>query len=80
MYPQKAPVKGAFCTDECAHGKAVKMQLVSDIEAGKMAHALVMDMSRSGRNYFQTGFYAEVLFRQYERVRRRTNNSELFKR
>ena len=41
-------------------------QLVSDIEAGKVAHVLVKDMSRIGRDYLQTGFYTEVLFRQYD--------------
>ena len=40
-------------------------QLVADIEAGKVAHVLVKDMSRIGRDYLQTGFYTEVMFRQY---------------
>ena len=40
-------------------------QLVSDIEAGKVAHVLVKDMSRIGRDYLQTGFYTEVMFRQH---------------
>mgnify|MGYP000715505671 CR=1 FL=1 len=31
-------------------------QLVSDIEAGKVAHVIVKDMSRAGRDYLQTGF------------------------
>ena len=30
-----------------------------------MAHVLVKDMSRIGRDYLQTGFYTEVMFRQY---------------
>ena len=41
------------------------MQLVADIEAGKVAHVLVKDMSRIGRDYLQTGFYTEVMFRQH---------------
>ena len=32
-------------------------QLIADIEAGKVAHVLVKDMSRIGRDYLQTGFY-----------------------
>ncbi len=40
-------------------------RLIADIEAGKVAHVLVKDMSRIGRDYLQTGYYTEVLFRQY---------------
>ena len=40
-------------------------QLVADIEAGKVAHVIVKDMSRAGRDYLQTGFYTEVFFRQH---------------
>ena len=40
-------------------------QLIADIEAGKVAHVLVKDMSRAGRDYLQTGFYTEVFFRQH---------------
>lgn len=40
-------------------------QLVADIEAGKVAHVLVKDMSRIGRDYLQTGFFTEVMFRQH---------------
>ena len=32
-------------------------QLIADIEAGKVAHVIVKDMSRAGRDYLQTGFY-----------------------
>ena len=39
-------------------------RLVADIEAGKVAHVLVKDMSRIGRDYLQTGFYTEVMFRE----------------
>ena len=31
-------------------------QLIADIEAGKVAHVIVKDMSRAGRDYLQTGF------------------------
>lgn len=41
-------------------------RLVADIEAGKVAHLLCKDLSRIGRNYLQTGFYTEVMFRQNE--------------
>ena len=41
-------------------------RLVADIEAGKVAHVLVKDMSRIGRDYLQTGFYTEVMFRQHD--------------
>ena len=40
-------------------------RLVADIEAGKVAHLLCKDMSRIGRNYLQTGFYTEVMFREH---------------
>ena len=40
-------------------------QLIADIEDGKVAHVLVKDMSRIGREYLQTGFYTEVMFRQH---------------
>ena len=35
-------------------------QMIADIEAGKIAHVLVKDMSRIGRDYLQTGFYTDV--------------------
>ena len=40
-------------------------QLIADIETGKVAHVIVKDMSRAGRDYLQTGFYTEVFFRQH---------------
>ena len=40
-------------------------QLIKDIEAGRVAHVLCKDMSRIGRDYLQTGFYTEVMFRQH---------------
>ena len=40
-------------------------RLIADIEAGKVAHVIVKDMSRIGRDYLQTGFYTEVMFRQH---------------
>ena len=40
-------------------------QLIADIKAGKVAHVIVKDMSRAGRDYLQTGFYTEVFFRQH---------------
>lgn len=40
-------------------------RMVADIEAGKVAHVIVKDMSRAGRDYLQTGFYTEVFFRQH---------------
>lgn len=39
-------------------------RLVEDIEAGKVAHVIVKDMSRIGRDYLQTGFYTDVMFRE----------------
>ena len=41
-------------------------ELVEDIEAGKVATVLVKDMSRIGRDYLQTGYFTEVLFRQHD--------------
>ncbi len=40
-------------------------QMIADIEEGKVAHVIVRDMSRAGRDYLQTGFYTEVFFRQH---------------
>ncbi len=40
-------------------------RMIADIEAGKVAHVIVKDMSRAGRDYLQTGFYTEVFFRQH---------------
>mgnify|MGYP000892871592 CR=1 FL=1 len=40
-------------------------RMVADIEAGKVGAVLVKDMSRAGRDYLQTGFYTEVMFRQH---------------
>ena len=40
-------------------------RLVADIEAGKVAHVIVKDMSRIGRDYLQTGFYTEIMFREH---------------
>ncbi len=40
-------------------------QMIADIEAGKVAHVIVKDMSRAGRDYLQTGFYTEVFFRRH---------------
>ena len=40
-------------------------RLVADIEAGRVALVLTKDMSRIGRDYLQTGFYTEVLFRKF---------------
>ena len=40
-------------------------QLIADIEAGKVGCVIAKDMSRVGRDYLQTGFYTEVLFKQF---------------
>ena len=40
-------------------------QLISDIEAGRVGCVIAKDMSRIGREYLQTGFYTEVMFRQH---------------
>ncbi len=39
-------------------------QMIADIDNGKVGAVIVKDMSRVGRDYLQTGFYTEVLFRQ----------------
>ena len=39
-------------------------QMIADIENGKIGCVITKDMSRIGRDYLQTGFYTEVLFRQ----------------
>ena len=39
-------------------------QLIADIEAGKVGTVIAKDMSRVGRNYLETGFYTEVVFRK----------------
>ena len=40
-------------------------RLIEDIEAGKVGCVIAKDMSRIGRDYLQTGFYTEVLFKQF---------------
>lgn len=40
-------------------------RLLADVEAGKVGAVLAKDMSRIGRDYLQTGFYTEVVFRQH---------------
>ena len=45
--------------------RPARKQLIADIEAGKVSHVIVKDMSRAGRDYLQTGFYTEVFFRQH---------------
>ena len=39
-------------------------QMIDDIQSGKVGCVIAKDMSRIGRDYLQTGFYTEVLFRQ----------------
>lgn len=39
-------------------------RMIDDIENGKISCVIAKDMSRIGREYLQTGFYTEVLFRQ----------------
>ncbi len=39
-------------------------RMISDIENGKVGCVIAKDMSRIGREYLQTGFYTEVLFRE----------------
>ena len=39
-------------------------QMLADIQAGKVGVVLVKDMSRIGRDYLQTGYFTEVIFRQ----------------
>ena len=41
-------------------------QLVVDIEAGKVAHVIVKDMSRLGRDYLKVGYYTEIAFADAE--------------
>lgn len=40
--------------------------LVSDVETDKVSVVLVKDMSRIGRDYLQTGYFTEVLFRKHD--------------
>jgi len=42
-----------------------RKQLMADVEAGKIGCVIAKDMSRVGRDYLQTGFYTEVVFRQH---------------
>ena len=41
-------------------------QLIADIEAGKVGAVIAKDMSRIGRNYLETGFYTEIMFRKFD--------------
>ena len=40
-------------------------RMMADIEAGKVSVVIAKDMSRIGREYLQTGFYTEVVFREH---------------
>ena len=53
-------LQGAAAVSYTHLERPVWKQLVADIEAGKVAHVIVKDMSRAGRDYLQTGFYTEV--------------------
>lgn len=44
--------------------RPARKQLVADIESGKVRTVIAKDMSRIGRDYLQTGFYTEILFRE----------------
>ncbi|NBI66273.1 DUF4368 domain-containing protein [Pseudoflavonifractor sp. 60] len=58
----------AYCDDGWSGGnfdRSAWKRLIADIEAGKVALVLTKDMSRIGRDYLQTGFYTEVLFRKF---------------
>jgi hypothetical protein len=39
-------------------------ELAAEVEAGNVAAVIAKDLSRVGRDYLQTGFYTEVLFRE----------------
>ena len=39
-------------------------KLIADIESGKIGCVIAKDMSRIGREYLQTGYYTEILFRE----------------
>lgn len=41
-------------------------QLIADIDAGKVGAVIAKDMSRIGRNYLETGFYTEIMFRKFD--------------
>lgn len=36
--------------------------MISDIEAGRISCVITKDLSRLGRNYFESGSYMEVFF------------------
>lgn len=40
-------------------------RMLADIEAGRVATVLAKDMSRIGRDYLQTGYFTEIVFRQH---------------
>ena len=40
--------------------------MIADIEAGKISCVITKDMSRIGRDYLQTGFFTEVMFRKHD--------------
>lgn len=65
---QKGFTNGVHYTDDGYSGGSFERpswkRMLEDIEAGKVGVVLAKDMSRIGRNYLQTGFYTEVLFRE----------------
>ena len=40
-------------------------QMIQDIEAEKIGAVIVKDMTRVGREYLQTGYFTEIVFRQH---------------
>ena len=40
-------------------------RLIAEVEAGHVATVIAKDLSRVGREYLQTGYYTQILFRQY---------------
>ena len=65
---EATPISNTIADDGWSGGnfnRPAWKQLEADIEAGKVAHVIVKDMSRIGRDYLQTGFYTEVFFREH---------------
>lgn len=45
-------------------------RMIADVEAGKIKRVIVKDLSRFGRDYLQVGMFTEVLFAQYDIIKR----------
>lgn len=61
--PMRAtPPPAMSCFIPCDFNRPDFQKMISEIEAEKIRHVIVKDMSRLGRDYLQVGMYTEIMF------------------